>query len=212
MKLHIIFAFICGISFITACSPSLIEKQAIVAIEQVIRAKTGTEFSFVTNEPKGFPGGTVKATCRENESGNVIPGTCVFSDLILEKLYKLGNVGVSDKPIAKNSWRWDYYKTTFTEDLLKIYKGLKKGQYSDRLTEGVTYNFTSGDFGNVSIIDRTKPAEFMGQKITKVSFTVPYQYNDIAAKVFKMSNKNYKGQATFVLNESGWALSDYAME
>ena len=100
----------------------------------------------------------------------------------------------------------------FTEDLLRIYKGLKKGRYSDRLIEQVEYNFNSGDFGNVSIIDRTKPAEFIGQRITRVFFTVPYQYDTIAAKVLKMSNKNYKGQATFILNESGWKLSEYAME
>jgi hypothetical protein len=216
MNVHIILAFICGTPLIAACSPSLSEQQATVAIEQAIRAKNGNEFSFVTNEAKGFPGGTVEAYCQVNESGNAIPGTCKFSpvpNFILQELHKLGYVTVSDKPVAKQSQGGpSYYKTMFTEDLLRIYKGLKKGRYSDRLIEQVEYNFNSGDFGNVSIIDRTKPAELMGQRITRVSFTVPYQYNTIAAKVLKMSNKNYKGQATFILNESGWKLSEYAME
>jgi hypothetical protein len=211
-----IFAFMCGIPLAAGCSPSLSEKQATVAIEQAIRTKSVNDFSFVTNEAKGFPGGAVEAYCQINESGNAIPGSCKFSpvpNFILHELHKLGYVNVSDKPVAKQSQGGpSYYKTMFTEDLLRIYKGLKKGRYSDRLIEQVEYNFNSGDFGSVSIIDRTKPAEFMGQKITKVSFTVPYQYNNIAAKIFKISTRTYKGQATFVLNESGWTLSEYAME
>lgn len=216
MKVHTVFSFMCSIPLIAGCSPSLSEKQAATAIASAIQTKSDVDLSFVTNEAKGFPGGTVEAFCQVNESGNVIPGTCKFSpvpNFILHDLHKLGYVNVSDKPVAKQSQGGpSYYTLIFTEALQRIQKPIKKGRYSDRLIEQVEYRLNSGEFGSISIITQTKPADFMGQKITRVSFAVPYTYNSIAAKVLKTPSKNYKGQATFVLNESGWTLSDYALD
>lgn len=217
IRLHVILPFICGMPLIAACSPSLNEKQAAAAISSAIKSKIDMDLSFVTYEAKGFPGGTVEAACQTNPSGNVTPGTCKFALApnlaTLQNLHKLGYVNVSDKPIAKQSQGGpSYYTIIFSEDLQRIQKPIKKGKYSDRLVEQIEYRFNSGEFESISITSQTKPADFMGQKITKVYFSVPYTYNSVAARVLNSSSKNYKGQATFVLHESGWVLSEYVME
>ena len=205
---------------LVGCTPSLDKVKAASDISAAIKSKEKKHsFRFRTIEANGNSPGLVRAIC-ENEKNKCkifpLPEN-QMSGAVLPGLYELGHVRLSETPVARGNFGPSellFYKMEFSEDLKKVLESREVGGKDsvDNLSEGYVYKFKSGEFGDISIITQTTPSDFLGRKIIRVSFAVPYTYNSVASKVLNTSSKNYKGQATFVLYESGWTLSDYRME